>query len=70
MKAGVKSCYKLILKESICTFFFVSLVVSGMVTFCFVPSCLSLLIKDSSPETTEELNASLVFLLSIGVLQE
>lgn len=43
-------------------------VVSGMATFHFVSSCLSLLIKDPPPETTEELNASLVFLLYVGVL--
>lgn len=70
----MKSCYlraiNSFLKKPLCTFFFISLVVSGMVTFCFVSSCLLLLIKDSPPETTEELNASLVFLLPMGVLQE
>lgn len=72
MRAAVKSCYlrtlSSVLKKPWCTFFIVSLVVSGMATLRFVSSCLSLLIKDSPPETTEELNASLVFLLSVGVL--
>lgn len=70
----MKSCYvgaiSSFLKKPLRTFFFISLAVSGMVAFCFVSSCLLLLIKDSPPETTEELNTGLVFLLSMDVLQE
>lgn len=47
------------------TFFFISSVVSGMTSFRFILSCLLLLMKDSPPKTTEELHASLVFLLII-----
>lgn len=52
------------LKKPLYPFCFISSVLSGMACFLFISFWLLLLMKDSPPETTEELNTSLVSLLS------